>query len=75
MKKKIENDLAAVTRPVAEMSEKQILAEKFRKQGLDCTVNSGVITFCVGMERKNDIEEMLKEAGYRSSWGVYPVRS
>ena len=74
MKKKIENELAAVTRPVAEMSEKQILAEKFRKLGLDCTVDSGVIRFYVGLDRKKEVQALLKEEGYVASWGVYPIR-
>ena len=56
------------------MSEKQILAEKLRKSGLECSVDSGIIRFYVGVDKKRDVEELLKKEGYQASWGVYPVR-
>ena len=62
-------------RPVAEMSEKQILAEKFKKQGLDCSVDSGIIRFYVGMEKQKEIESMLEKSGYDASWGIYPRKT
>ena len=60
--------------PIRLPSEKQMLSEKLKNQGIDCTVDSGVIRFYVGLHRENEIRRILRENDYRASWGIYPER-
>ena len=60
---------------VENMSERVRLAEKFRKEGYDCSVAQGVIQFYIGLERADEIQQLLQKNGYDASWGVYPARA
>ena len=75
MRKQTQDEERTPIRPVSEMSPKAMLAEKLRKQGYDCAVNSGVLQFFVGLDREDEVRKLLEKNDYNASWGVYPVRN